>query len=59
MMHNDNRLDREEVLDAETKLGKLRVRRKGEHYVQDNRVGTPYMPHPREDTGNVSASDEM
>ena len=58
-MYHDNTLYRKEVLDAETKLGKLRVRRKGEKYAQDNRDETPCMPHPREDTGNVSGSDEM
>jgi len=40
-------------------LAKLRVRRKGEQYAQDNRAGTPCIPHPREDTGNVNSSDEM
>jgi len=40
VMHHDNILDRKEVLDAETKLGKLRVRRKGEQYAQDNRAGS-------------------
>jgi len=58
-MHHDKILDRKEVLDAETKLGKLRVRRRGEQYAQYNRAGTPCIPHPRQNTGNVSGSDEM
>ena len=59
VMQHDNILDRKEVLDGDTKLGKLRVRRKGEEYAQDNRAGTQCIRHPREDTGNVSGSDEM
>jgi len=57
--HHGNILDGKEVLDTETKLGKIRVRRKGEQYAQDNGAGTPCIPHPREDTGNVSGSDQM
>ena len=58
-MHHDNILDRKQVLDAETKLDKLRLRRKVEQYALDNRAGTPCIPHPRENTGNVSGTDEM
>jgi len=59
VMQHDNILDRKQVLDAETKLGTLRIRRKGEQYAQDNRAETPCTPHPQEDTGNLSGSDEM
>ena len=58
-MHHDYILDRKEVLNAETKHCKLWVRRKGEQYAQNNRAGTPCIPHPRRDTGDVSGSDEM
>ena len=43
----------------QTNLGKIRVRRKGEQYAQDNRAETPCMPHPRQGTWNVRGSDEM
>jgi hypothetical protein len=59
VMQHDNILDRKQVLEAETKLGTLRIRRKGEQYAQDNRAETPCTPHPQEDTGNLSGSDEM
>ena len=59
VMQHDNILDRKQALDAETKLGTPRIRRKGEQYAQHNRAGNPCAPNPREDTGNVSGTDEM